>query len=211
MQLPSMNKKLAWGTSAVALLVPAAAQAGGARPDDRAGLRGAEPTLLASVRPDDRAGIRGVGTNRATNLAVRNERTLERGAGAPASDVVDRYLRSHAGTTASSAQASGARPDDRAGLRGAEPTLLANPATNLAIRPDERALELGAGPAAPAVVDLYLRSHPSPIASSASSAWYSQRSAWFDGGMAAAFVLAAMSIAAAGFLLIRHQRAPAST
>jgi hypothetical protein len=143
MQFPSMSKKMAWGTLAVALLVPAAAQAGGARPDNRAGLRGAEP-LVAPVRPDDRAGIRGIGTN-------------------------------------------------------------------LAVRSDERGLERGVGPAAPDVVSRYLRSHPSPSASSSSSAWYSGRSAWFNSGIAAAFVLAAMSLAAAGFLLMRHQRAPAST
>src|SRR4051812_17804745 len=107
MQLSSMSKKMAWGILAMALLVPAAAQAAGARPDDRAGVRGADPavvasvrpddragvrgagpTVVAAVRPDDRAGIRGIGTNSATNLVYRpattlvvgsDERVLERG------------------------------------------------------------------------------------------------------------------------------------
>jgi hypothetical protein len=106
MLLQSMSKKMVWGILAMALLVPAAAQAAGARPDDRAGPRGAEPTRLAPVRPDDRAGIRGVGTND-VNLAVRaDERALERGTGPAAPDVVARYMRSHASVTASSSQSS---------------------------------------------------------------------------------------------------------
>jgi hypothetical protein len=58
------------------------------RPDDRAGIHGANApasTMQApAVRPDDRAGIRGVGTDLTQSTAVRpDDRAGIRGVGAP--------------------------------------------------------------------------------------------------------------------------------
>jgi hypothetical protein len=86
-------RKMFFIAVAAALLVPAIAQAG-SRPDDRAGLRGAQPTIApTSIRPDDRAGLRGVGPTSTPLTAVRpNDRA---GVLGPGPDVVDRYLTSH--------------------------------------------------------------------------------------------------------------------
>jgi hypothetical protein len=56
------------------------------RPDDRAGIRGVGPDLTKStaVRPDDRAGIRGVGPDLTQSTAVRpDDRAGIHGVGAP--------------------------------------------------------------------------------------------------------------------------------
>ena len=58
------------------------------RPDDRAGIHGANAPAStmqpASVRPDDRAGIRGVGTDLTQSTPVRpDDRAGIRGVGAP--------------------------------------------------------------------------------------------------------------------------------
>lgn len=75
------------------------------RPDDRAGIHGANApasTMQApEVRPDDRAGIRGVGTDLTQSTVVRpDDRAGIRGVG---SDLT---------------QSTAVRPDDRAGIRG---------------------------------------------------------------------------------------------
>lgn len=99
MQSHSIRKMFFMGVTA-ALLVPAIAQAG-SRPDDRAGLRGAQPVIAqTSVRPDDRAGLRGVGPTSTPITAVRpDDRAGVLGAGP---DVVDRYMTSHVATVATS-------------------------------------------------------------------------------------------------------------
>lgn len=150
-----MSKQMPWAILAAALLAPVAAQASGTRPDNRAGLRGAEPTQLASVRPDNRAGIRGIGTPGATTVAVRpDDRAGIRASGTnrPATVTV--------------------RPDDRAGARGAAP------ATASPVRADDpvdlqqsdvvdRYLNRhAAGPQGSDVVDRYLNGHADLTASS---------------------------------------------
>ena len=96
---------------AAILLLPVGAGAA-TRPDDRGGIRGAAgaPAPAVAVRPDDRAGIRGVGTTSAVEAkpgAVRpHVRSVLRGA---ETDVVQRYLYSHAKTDGM-ASASGGFP-----------------------------------------------------------------------------------------------------
>ncbi|MFL5962305.1 MAG: hypothetical protein ACJ757_05365 [Gaiellaceae bacterium] len=93
-------RKLSLIVFTAALLVPPIAQAG-SRPDDRAGLRGAQPaSAQTAVRPDDRAGLRGAQPSSVQVAAVRpNDRAGALGVG---SGPVDRSASSQSSVAISS-------------------------------------------------------------------------------------------------------------
>jgi hypothetical protein len=168
----------------VAAIAASAGQAAG-RPDDRAGMLGADPQQAAggvqAIRPDDRAGPLGIGAQPAT---------------ADSSDVISRYLVNHPAAV---------RPDDRAGPLGVGTQLPAADRSDVisrylgnhpsAVRPDDRAGPLGVG-----LTDTGTDVTPAPAPGG---------SGWSTVGKAETAFLGALALALAAFLLIRHRRTAA--